>query len=85
MKLYLPPGVTEHTVSTDLFISSASVTLDGGYDLVRIWMHGKLAGFLLMDIGEGETFLQKLGLEPHDCPRCGRPHDSETPKPKDAS
>lgn len=80
MKLYLPPGVTEHTVPTTLFISSATVHVDGIYDCVRIWMRGKMSGLMLMDVGEGEPFLKLLGLEPRDCPRCGHPHDTDAHK-----
>lgn len=82
MKLYLPPGVTEKTNSQELFISSATVHEDGIYDCVRIWMRGKMSGLMLMDVGDGEAFLKLLGLEPHDCPRCGRAHETPDPKPE---
>lgn len=77
MKLYLPPGKDENSTAEEFFISSATVIVQGNHDVVRVWVRGALSGLLMLTKGEGALFVQRLGLQPSSCPRCGRPHDDE--------
>jgi hypothetical protein len=77
MKLYLPPGASEHSIAGDFFISSVTVQKQGAHDVIRIWSRGAMAGILMLELGEGSLFAQRLGLQPRSCPRCGRPHDGD--------